>query len=71
MRKHNLSSVVVGRDARYGSKDFAQDTAEIMQGAGMKVYLLPSKKLCERYLELLAHLFQELLLSVPYLNRFL
>ena len=41
MRKHNLSSVVVGRDARYGSKDFAQDTAEIMQGAGMKVYLLP------------------------------
>ncbi|MFZ9343253.1 MAG: phospho-sugar mutase, partial [Candidatus Nanopelagicaceae bacterium] len=41
MRKHNLSSVVIGRDARYGSKDFAQDTAEIMQGAGMKVYLLP------------------------------
>jgi phosphomannomutase len=41
MRKHNLTSVVIGRDARYGSKDFAQDTAEIMQGAGMKVYLLP------------------------------
>ena len=41
MHKHNLSSVVIGRDARYGSKDFAQDTAEIMQGAGMKVYLLP------------------------------
>ena len=41
MRKHNLSSVVIGRDARYGSKDFAQDSAEIMQGAGMKVYLLP------------------------------
>lgn len=41
MRKHNLLSVVIGRDARYGSKDFAQDTAEIMQGAGMKVYLLP------------------------------
>ena len=41
MRKHHLSSVVIGRDARYGSKDFAQDTAEIMQGAGMKVYLLP------------------------------
>jgi phosphomannomutase len=41
MQKHNLSSVVIGRDARYGSKDFAQDTAEIMQGAGMKVYLFP------------------------------
>jgi phosphomannomutase len=41
MRKHNLTSVVIGRDARYGSKDFAQDSAEIMQGAGMKVYLLP------------------------------
>jgi phosphomannomutase len=41
MRKHHLSSVVIGRDARCGSKDFAQDTAEIMQGAGMKVYLLP------------------------------
>jgi len=41
MRKHNLLSVVIGRDARYGSKDFAQDTAEIMQGAGMQVYLLP------------------------------
>jgi phosphomannomutase len=41
MHKHNLSSVVIGRDARYGSKDFAQDTAEIMQGAGMKVYSLP------------------------------
>lgn len=41
MRKHHLSSVVIGRDARYGSRDFAQDSAEIMQGAGMKVYLLP------------------------------
>ncbi|NBQ66465.1 MAG: phospho-sugar mutase [Actinobacteria bacterium] len=41
MNNHNLSSVVIGRDARYGSKDFAQDTAEIMQGAGMRVYLLP------------------------------
>ncbi|MFM8693036.1 MAG: phospho-sugar mutase, partial [Actinomycetota bacterium] len=36
-----LTSVVIGRDARYGSKDFAQDSAEIMQGAGMKVYILP------------------------------
>jgi phosphomannomutase len=41
MNNHSLSSVVIGRDARYGSKDFAQDTAEIMQGAGMRVYLLP------------------------------
>jgi phosphomannomutase len=41
MKKHGMNSVVVGRDARYGSEDFTRDTAEIMMGAGMKVYVLP------------------------------
>ena len=33
--------VVVGKDARYGSDDFARDTAEVMTGAGIPVWLLP------------------------------
>jgi len=41
MKKHSLQSVVIGRDARYGSEDFTRDTAEIMQGAGFKVFVLP------------------------------
>ena len=41
MKKHGLSSIVIGRDARYGSEDFTRDTAEIMSGAGFKVYVLP------------------------------
>lgn len=41
MKERNLSSVVIGRDARYGSEDFTFETAEIMSGAGMKVYVLP------------------------------
>ena len=41
MKERNLSSVVIGRDSRYGSEDFTFETARIMNGAGMKVYVLP------------------------------
>lgn len=41
MRDHGLQSIVIGRDARYGSEDFTRDTAEIMSGAGFDVLVLP------------------------------
>ncbi len=41
MKERNLTSVVIGRDARYGSEDYTFETAEIMSGAGMVVYVLP------------------------------
>ena len=41
MKERNLTSVVIGRDARYGSEDYTFETAEIMCGAGMQVYVLP------------------------------
>ena len=41
MKKNNLKSVVIGRDARFGSIEFAQDSAEILAGAGMRTYVLP------------------------------
>ena len=41
MKQRGLTSIVIGRDARYGSEDFTKETAEIMSGAGMKVYVLP------------------------------
>ena len=41
MKKNNLTSVVIGRDARHGSKEFAQDSAEIFAGSGIKTYVLP------------------------------
>ena len=41
MRERKLTSVVIGRDARYGSEDYTFETAEIMSGAGMNVYVLP------------------------------
>jgi len=41
MKERNLTSVVIGRDARYGSEDYTYETAEIMSGAGMKVFVLP------------------------------
>jgi phosphomannomutase len=41
MRKRGMTKVVIGRDARYGSEDYTFETAEIMSGAGMDVYILP------------------------------
>ncbi len=41
MKARGMSKVVVGRDARYGSEDFTRETAEIMSGAGMQVFVLP------------------------------
>ena len=41
MKERNLTSVVIGRDARHGSEDYTFETAEIMSGAGMKVFVLP------------------------------
>ncbi len=41
MKRRGMSSVVIGRDARYGSEDYTFETAEIMSGAGMKVLILP------------------------------
>jgi len=41
MKERNLTSVVLGRDSRHGSEDYIFETAEIMSGAGMKVFVLP------------------------------
>lgn len=41
MSNAGLKSIVIGRDARYGSEDFTRDTAEIMSGAGFEVFVLP------------------------------
>ena len=41
MKSRGMRSVVVGQDARHGSEEFTYETASIMSGAGMDVYLLP------------------------------
>ena len=41
MKRHGMKTVVIGRDARYGSEDFTRDTAEIMTGSGFTTYVLP------------------------------
>ena len=41
MKKRGMTKVVIGRDARYGSEDYTFETAEIMSGAGMDVFILP------------------------------
>lgn len=38
---HGGAPVVVGFDARHGSRAFARDTAEVMAGAGLRPLLLP------------------------------
>ena len=43
MKENNLATVVVGRDARHRSADFAKDSAEIFAGAGIKTYLFPQE----------------------------
>ena len=36
-------TVVVGRDARHGSEDFARDTCAVLAGAGLRALLLPRR----------------------------
>lgn len=44
LKKHGSTDglVVIGYDARHKSEDFAQDTAAVMTGAGLKAAVLPA-----------------------------
>lgn len=41
LKKRGLQSVIIGRDARHGSEEFTQESAEILSGAGLTVFILP------------------------------
>jgi phosphomannomutase len=41
MKARGMTRVVIGRDARYGSAEYAIESGEILSGAGIEVFMLP------------------------------